>query len=71
MKPLIWQHLPCDDAQTAALTAALGVHPTVARLLCLRGLGDPEAASRFLSPSLEHLHEPFRLADMQTAVARI
>jgi single-stranded-DNA-specific exonuclease len=71
MKSLIWQHLPCNEAQVAALTAALGVHPTVARLLCLRGLGNPEEASRFLSPSLGHLHDPFRLADMHTAVARI
>ena len=71
MKSLIWQHLPCDDAQAAVLMAALGVHPTVARLLCLRGLGAPEDAARFLSPSLDHLHDPFRLADMHTAVVRL
>jgi single-stranded-DNA-specific exonuclease len=71
MKSLLWQHLPCNEQQTAALAAALNVHPTVARLLCLRGLGDPEQASRFLNPSLDHLHDPFRLADMHRAVARI
>jgi single-stranded-DNA-specific exonuclease len=71
MKSLIWQHLPCDDAQAAVLMAALGVHPTVARLLCLRGLAAPEDAARFLSPSLDHLHDPFRLADMHTAVVRL
>ncbi len=43
----------------------------MARLLCLRGLGDPEAADRFLNPSLDHLHDPFRLADMDRAVARL
>jgi single-stranded-DNA-specific exonuclease len=43
----------------------------VARLLCLRGLSEPEAASRFLQPSLDHLHDPYRLADLATAVARL
>jgi single-stranded-DNA-specific exonuclease len=71
VKTLIWQHLPCDDAQTTALAAALNVHPTVARLLCMRGLSDPADADRFLNPSLEHLHDPFRLADMSTAVSRL
>jgi single-stranded-DNA-specific exonuclease len=71
MKTLVWQHLPCDDAEAAALASALDLHPTVARLLCLRGLADPEAAARFLQPSLEHLHDPMRLADMAPAVARL
>jgi single-stranded-DNA-specific exonuclease len=71
MKQLLWHHLDCDDAQAATLAAALDVHPTIARLLCLRGLGDAEAASRFLHPSLEHLHDPFKLADMDKAVPRL
>jgi single-stranded-DNA-specific exonuclease len=71
VKSLLWHHLPCDDGQAAALVAALNVHPTIARLLCLRGLSDPEQAARFLSPSLDHLHDPFRLTDMDRAVARL
>lgn len=71
MKPLVWQHLPCDDGRASALAAALDLHPTVARLLCMRGLGDPEEAARFLNPSLDHLHDPFRLAGMADAVTRI
>jgi single-stranded-DNA-specific exonuclease len=71
MKPLIWHHLPCDDAQAALLAAALNVHPTVARLLCLRGLGDVDEAARFLNPSLDHLHDPYRLTGMSPAVSRI
>src|SRR5690242_2361793 len=70
-KPIRWEHLPCNDAETAALAAALNLHPTVARLLCLRGLGDPTVAARFLSPSLDHLHDPFLLADMLRAVERL
>jgi len=68
---LNWEHLPCDDGQAATLGAALGVSPIVARLLCQRGLGDPEVAHRFLRPSLDHLHDPMRLADMGVAVERL
>src|SRR5688500_2295540 len=71
MKTLVWHHLPCNDAQAAALAAVLNLHPTVARLLCLRGLSDPETAARFLQPSLDHLHDPFRLAGMAAAVERL
>ena len=71
MKSLLWQHLPCDDADASALAAALNIHGTVARLLCLRGLGDPERAERFLNPSLDHFHDPFLLADMERAVTRL
>jgi single-stranded-DNA-specific exonuclease len=71
MKTLLWNHLPCNDGEAQALAAALDLHPTVARLLCMRGITDPDVARRFLSPSLDHLHDPFRLADMGRAVERI
>jgi single-stranded-DNA-specific exonuclease len=67
----IWQAQACDEAAAALLAAAVGIEPAVARLLCQRGLGDPEVASRFLNPSLEHLHDPMLLADMRVAVDRI
>jgi single-stranded-DNA-specific exonuclease len=40
-------------------------------LLCQRGLQDPECAARFLTPKLEHLHDPLALADMRKALDRI
>jgi single-stranded-DNA-specific exonuclease len=66
-----WEPSPCDEAAATHLAAVLGISPVVARLLCQRGLGDPEAASRFLAPRLEHLHDPMALADMSRAVERI
>jgi single-stranded-DNA-specific exonuclease len=66
-----WDSLPCDDAAAEKLAAALGIAPVVARLLCQRGLSDPELADRFLNPSLAQLHDPMLLADMGAAVDRI
>lgn len=70
-KSLLWHHLPGDEAATAGLVAALGLSPTVARLLCMRGFANPEDAQRFLHPSLDQLHDPFKLADMRVAVERL
>ncbi len=69
--PPRWDRLTCDEAAAAALGSALDIAPIVARLLCQRGLGEPEAAHRFLHPSLDQLHDPMRLADMPRAVERI
>jgi len=66
-----WDLLPVDEGAATTLAAALGVDPAIARLLCQRGLSDPELAARFLNPSLDHLHDPMRLADMGVAVDRI
>src|SRR5437762_12275824 len=66
-----WESTPCDDQAAEALAASINVPVVVARLLCQRGLSDPELAARFLRPSLDHLHDPMRLADMRVAVDRL
>jgi single-stranded-DNA-specific exonuclease len=71
MRTLIWEPLPADDAACRRLADALRLAPAVARLLCQRGFDDPEAADRFLRPSLDHLHDPWRLAGLGVAVDRL
>jgi single-stranded-DNA-specific exonuclease len=66
-----WDHTLCDADARERLASAIGVAPIVAQLLCQRGLGDPELATRFLNPSLDHLHDPALLAGMTAAVDRI
>ena len=63
--------LPLSSADTNPLAAALQITLPAARVLCHRGLADPDAASRFLHPSFEHLLDPLTLRDMPEAVARL
>lgn len=53
------------------LAKALNVDAIVAKLLLLRGVKSYEEARVFFKPSLDDLHDPFLMKDMQKAVARI
>lgn len=50
---------------------AAGHSPRFAALLARREATDPEAAERFLSPSIDHLHDPRLLSGMAEAVDRL
>ncbi len=64
--------LPGGDAREAdALAAALGIGKPAAKVLAQRGLGDPDTARRFLSPSLDELHDPLLMRDMARALERL
>jgi single-stranded-DNA-specific exonuclease len=69
--PYLWERLSCNDQAADGLVRELRLSPAVARLLAIRGIDSPEAAQRFLHPTLDHLHDPFKLADMAPAVERI
>ena len=62
----IWQPAATDQAASERLSRALGLEPVIARLLVQRGLADPDEASRFLRPSLDHLHDPMRAGRAST-----
>lgn len=53
------------------LEAALDLSPVLARLLVQRGITSPDEANRFFSPSLDDLHDPYLMADMDKAVERL
>src|SRR5437868_5343143 len=44
---------------------------TLARLLVMRGITEPEAAQYFLTPSISQLHSPYLMTGMKDAVDRI
>ena len=61
---------PSED-KIKHLAQALNVEDFVAALLIQRGIDTFEDAKNFFRPSLEHLHDPYLMKDMDKAVARI
>ncbi|UFH47452.1 single-stranded-DNA-specific exonuclease RecJ [Flavobacterium galactosidilyticum] len=53
------------------LAQALNVEDFVAQLLVQRGIETFEDAKNFFRPSLDHLHDPYLMKDMEKAVKRI
>jgi len=53
------------------LQKALGVSQTIAGLLVQRGIETFEQAKTFFRPTLDQLHDPFLMKDMEKAVSRI
>ncbi|KRD62542.1 single-stranded-DNA-specific exonuclease RecJ [Flavobacterium sp. Root935] len=61
---------PSED-KIKHLAQALNVEDFVATLLIQRGIETFEDAKNFFRPSLEHLHDPYLMKDMDKAVSRI
>ncbi|WP_283680352.1 single-stranded-DNA-specific exonuclease RecJ [Lentilactobacillus sp. Marseille-Q4993] len=66
-----WQLNNVDQTKVDQFSKSLNVSELVAKLLLERGISDPAAAKTFLEPSIENLHNPFELHDMQKAIDRI
>jgi single-stranded-DNA-specific exonuclease len=60
-----------DPARVEALSTALGLSPVLANLLVQRGIETPADAELFFNPSLDRLHDPFLMKDMDRAIERI
>ena len=61
---------PSED-KIKHLAQALNVEDFVAQLLVQRGIETFEEAKHFFRPSLEHLHDPYLMKDMEKAIERI
>jgi single-stranded-DNA-specific exonuclease len=80
---LKWLLKTADEAAAAALADQLAANAalrlprdrslaaTLSRLLLLRGISDADAATRFLQPSIDHLHSPYLLLGMSKAIERL
>lgn len=68
----IWQIKELPTAQVVEdLRNVLNVSETTAILLAQRGITDFDKAKSFFNPSLDKLHNPFKMKDMDVAVSRI
>ena len=66
-----WNVRTAEPADLNRLQEVPNLLPSVARLLVLRGIRDPQSAERFLNPSLAHLHSPYLMRGMSAAVERL
>jgi single-stranded-DNA-specific exonuclease len=69
--PARWLIPEVSAQEVEALAAALRIGPPAARVLLARDVRDPDAARRFLRPSLDDLHPPAALRGMSEAVERL
>ena len=66
-----WTYLEADETLVNELQSQLKIHPVLCKLLVLRNITTFEEAKDFFRPSLEKLHDPFLMQDMDKAILRI
>ncbi len=63
-----WILREVDEQKVDELSGKLLISPLEARLLLTRGIDKPDKALKFLSPSINYLHDPFLFNEMERAV---
>ena len=66
-----WNYTPVDTASVEELSRELATSRIVAELLVRNGIVENEAAGKFLQPTLSTISDPFLLANVEEAVARL
>ena len=62
---------PPEETKKQELAKKINCHPVIANLLLQRGIESVEQAQAFFNPSLNMLHDPFLMKDMDKAVERL
>ncbi len=62
---------PGDPAKVRRLVEEIHVPQVISSILISRGIEDYDSAKAFFRPSLDQLHNPFLMSDMEKAVSRI
>ena len=70
IKRWIYKPIP-STAEIEKLSAQINVNPSLSAVLLQRSIDDFEKAKKFFRPSLDDLHDPFLMKDMEHAVKRI
>ncbi len=67
-----WIYKPTPaPAEVDALSKSININSHLSTILLHRGIADFELAKKFFRPSLDQLHDPFLMKDMQEAVERL
>ena len=66
-----WNILSTDSNKVIALQQDLKINKTLCNILVQRGIDSFEKAKKYFRPSLEQLHNPWLMKDMDKAVERI
>ncbi|CAM1361010.1 single-stranded-DNA-specific exonuclease RecJ [Tenacibaculum xiamenense] len=67
-----WKFKPePNEEEVEKLASELGIDKVLSKLLVQRGIKSFDEAKDFFRPSLENLHDPFLMKDMDVAVERI
>ena len=69
-KRWVFKNAPSQD-QIESLSKAINTNPYLTGVLVQRGISDFNSAKKFFRPSLEDLHDPFLMKDMDKAVERL
>ena len=64
-------HQDLDEEDVEALAEELGIPLVLSRILLKRGIDSFEKAQTYFRPTLEQLHDPFLMKDMDIAVERL
>src|SRR5258708_7176932 len=67
-----WINYPLPPVQEISdFGKELNINSYLTAILLQRGINDFASAKKFFRPSLEHLHDPFLMQDMEKAVVRL